>query len=115
MPSGMLQAESHKSEEAQAHCQAQGGTAKWGTYRCSTVQLPVAQVALAAMYGPGTAADLALLAVVGNARVCTFFLHQVPRQSVHCTQEGKGHQAWLTTHPGSHRTSSAKHRRHRRD
>lgn len=75
MPSGTLQAEKHKSEEAQAHCQAQSGTAEWGMYRCSAVQLPVAQVALAAMYGPGTAADLALLAVVGNARVCTFFLH----------------------------------------
>lgn len=65
IPNSVLQ--NCKSEEAQAHCQAQGGTAEQGRHRCSTVQPPVAQVTLAALYDLGTTADLALLAVVGGA------------------------------------------------
>lgn len=67
MPNGVLQAKNHQGKEAQAHCQAQGGIAEQGTCRCGAVQPLVAQVTLAALCDPGTAADLALLAVVGSA------------------------------------------------
>lgn len=63
----------------------------------------IAQVTVTAQCDLGTTADMALLAVVGGACLCTFFLHQVPIQRLHCTQEGKGYQA--TMYPGSHRTS----------
>lgn len=102
IPSSALQAESHNSEKAEARCQAQDAAAELGTSRCSVVQTLIAQVTLAAVCDLGTTADVALLAVVGDARACTVFPHQVPIQRLHCTQEGKGRQAWLTVHPGSH-------------
>lgn len=100
IPRSALQAESHDSEKAEARCQAQGAAAEPGTSRCSAAQILIAQVTLAAVCDLGTTADLALLAVVGGARGGTVFPHQVPIQRLHCTQEGKGRQAWLTGPPG---------------